>query len=148
MPTNTKKNQTVEMNIRFNKALQTFRYFAGKWDGIKREILVMQITKGLKEAKTGDKNVAAEYLTKALYERFHNDRDDQFYWGLKGQQYLGEAIHHFVPVAILCQPNHLEQIHQFCQEICPQPTIITEQKATPFQKGMDAYRQRTCLFSH
>ena len=111
---------STKMNIRFNKALETFKHFSSKWDDSAREVLLMQIEKGLKEAKTGNKKVAFDYLMKALYERFHNDRDDQFYWGNKGQQYLGEAIHDFVPVAVLCQSKHLKQIRQFCREICPQ----------------------------
>ena len=121
------------MSIRFNKALETFKIFSKKWNGPAREVLVMHLIKGIKEAQTGDKKMAARYLMNALYERFHNDRDDQFYWGNKGQQYLGEAIHDFVPVAVLCRKKHIKQIHQFCQEIYPQnptllPALMTELK--------------------
>ena len=134
MPTKTSPTRAIERNIRFNKALETFKYFASKWNNQAREVLVMQIEKGLKEAQIGSKKVASEFLMNALYERFHNDRDNQFYWGNKGQQYLGEAIHDFVPVAILCYPKHLKQIRQFCLKICPKnptlfPTLATELKA-------------------
>ena len=122
--TNTSPARNVEINIRFNKALNTFKNFASAWNENAKEILVMQLTKGIKEAQTGNKEVASEYLLKALYERFHNDRDEQFSWGCKGQQYLGEAIHDFVPVAVLCQPKHLKQIRQFCREIYPKTSSL------------------------
>lgn len=125
MPTNASTTQLIETNIRFNRALETFRHFASKWNGLDREVLIMQITKGLKEAQRGRKDIASNYLMNALYTTFHNDRDDQFFWGNKGQQYLGEAIHDFVPVAILCQPNHLKQIYQFCQDLQPKEPILS-----------------------
>ncbi len=110
---------SMKMNIRFNKALNTFKYFSTKWNENAKQMLVMQLLKGIREAKFGDKKVAEDYLMSALSERFYNDKDDQLYWGLKGQQYLGKAIQDFVPVAILCRPTHMRQIHQFCQELYP-----------------------------
>ena len=108
-----------ETNIRFNKALTALKSFSIKWNENAKQILVWQLVKGIREAKFGDKKVAENYLREALSERFYNDKDDQFYWGLKGQQYLGEAIQDFVPVAVLCRPTHMRQIHQFCQEVYP-----------------------------
>ena len=148
MPTNTSTTKTIEMNIRFNRALETFTHFASKWDETDRRIFTTLIKKDLAEAQPGNKENAGKHLTDALFRCFRADRGTQFYWGRKGQQDLGEAIHDFVSVAILCLPNHVQQIHQFCQKICPEANIPAPQKATEFQKGMDAYRQRTCLFSH
>ena len=62
MATKTPFNPSVEMSIRFNKALKTFKYFLSKWNDQAREVLVMQIEKGLKEAQAGNKKVASEYL--------------------------------------------------------------------------------------
>ena len=134
----TLQKQNTEKNIRFNKALTTLKKFASKWNENARQILVMQLIKGIREAKNGNRKTAADYLKKALYERFHNDREDQFWWGYKGEQYLGEAIRDFIPTAVLCHSDHLKQIHQFCQEVYPREVgcwpsdTFTTQQVFPF----------------
>ena len=42
----TSANSAIEMSIRFNRALETFKYFASNWDENARQILVMQMIKG------------------------------------------------------------------------------------------------------
>ncbi len=137
----TSANSAIEMSIRFNRALETFKYFASNWDENARQILVMQMIKGIKEVKKGNKKEAISYLKTAISERFQNDKDDQLWWGRKGKQYLGEAIHDFVSVAILCQPDQLKKIYQFCQKLHPKglnhwpADIFITQPVFPFAKN-------------
>ena len=142
------RRQIIENNIRFNKALTTLKSFSIKWNENAKQMLVMQLIKGIREAKFGDKKVAENYLREALSERFYNDKDDQFYWGLKGQQYLGVAIRDFVSVAILCRPTHMRKIHKFCQELhptelalAPKDTFTNPKKKEPLAQLYSVFTQ-------
>ena len=144
MPINT--TQIVAMNIRFNRAVETFKHFTSGWDEFRRKMLSIAIKKDLAEAVSGNKLRAGEHLTEHLSMCFCNERSSLL--GNEGEQNLDEAIHDFVPVAILCKPQHLKQINQFCEELSPSQNPQNTRKATQFEIGIDRYKQLTSLFPH
>ena len=59
---------------------------------------------------------------------------------------LKKAINEFVGFSLAPMDNAKKRwIAEFVDHVMPQ---ARKQKATEFQKGMDEYRQRTCLFNH
>ena len=57
---------------------------------------------------------------------------------------LQKAIHEFLEFALAPMPEYKKkQLEAFANHVSP-----SRQKATEFQRGMDRYRQETCLFSH